>query len=116
MAAQLAEAIVRATEAMQNPACPPDQRAQAVAFFEQVKAGDPRAALAAAAGLTGAGQALEVRVAAFSLLHFLVQNRWKAFAAEEQKQILEMAFQQFRDVDKHGAGAALLYVGEEGGV
>jgi hypothetical protein len=96
-AQQLAESIVSATAVLHNPASTQQQRAEAVAFFEQLKHGEVHATAYAAAVLTGTQYALEVQVSAYSLLQHLVRHRWDELSAGERSEVTQLAYQHTRD-------------------
>eukprot|EP00878_Enallax_costatus_P020732 GHUV01021924.1.p1 GENE.GHUV01021924.1~~GHUV01021924.1.p1 ORF type:complete len:211 (+),score=42.84 GHUV01021924.1:174-806(+) len=105
-AAQLADSIVQATAITHNPASTPQQRAEAVQFFEQLKHGEIHSTVYAAAVLTGNEYALEVQMSAYSLLQYLVRNRWSELSADEHQKITQLAYQHMKDVGHLGNQAA----------
>ncbi|KIY93591.1 hypothetical protein MNEG_14370 [Monoraphidium neglectum] len=105
-AQQLADSIVSATAVTHNAASTQEQRTEAVRFFEQLKHGEIHSTVFAAAVLTGTQYALEVQVSAYSLLQYLVRNRWGELAPQEQQQVTQLAYQHLRDVGHLGAQAA----------
>eukprot|EP00775_Hariotina_reticulata_P009038 gene9038-9209_t len=96
-AAQLADSIVKATSVLHNAASTPQQRAEAVQFFEQLKHGEIHSTVYAAAVLTGNEYALEVQMSAYTLLQILVRNRWAELSAEEHQKITQLAYQHMKD-------------------
>ncbi|WIA43061.1 hypothetical protein OEZ86_009590 [Tetradesmus obliquus] len=105
-AQQLAESIVQATAITHNVGSTPQQRAEAVSFFEQLKHGEIHSTVYAAAVLTGNEYALEVQMSAYTLLQILVRNRWAELSADEHQKITQLAYQHMKDVGHLGQQAA----------